>query len=133
MYRLTLAILVSLFFSTCSDKNKIPKGILPQLKMREVMRDMILADEFVTLYIWKNDSAINRLGESVQYYDQIFLIHGIKKEQFQKSLSYYRAHPDFLKTIVDSLNAKMNTSVAPPPLKKRLDTGLYKKNSLPVQ
>ena len=68
------------------------------------MWDMIRADEFVTSYIWKNDSSINRLAESTKLYEQIFTIHEITRDKYQSSLAYYRKHPGMLKTIVDSLN-----------------------------
>lgn len=89
----------------CSDKNKIPSNILSPLIMQQVMWDMIRADEFVSGFIWKNDSAINRQNESTQLYEKIFQIHHVTKQQFQKSLIFCREHPNILKIIVDSLNA----------------------------
>lgn len=133
MFRFVPAIFILLFFSSCSGKDKIPKSILPQGKIQDVMWDMILADEFVTSYIWKNDSLINRLEESSKFYERIFSIHKITKEQFQKSITYYREHPDLLTIIVDSLNAKESILRKRAPLKSYQDSISVKKNSLHIQ
>ena len=117
MYRPYLVLLILLIFSNCSGKNEIPADILSKEKMQEVIWDIIRADEFVTIFIWKNDSAINRLAESSQLYDQVFSIHDITKVRFQKSLAFYRNHPDQLKIIIDSLNAKENLLKGKNPVK----------------
>ena len=133
MYRLYLVLLILPFFSNCSGKNNIPDEILPKGKMQEVIWDMILADEFVTLFIWKNDSIINRFAESSQFYDQVFSIHDITKVRFQKSLAFYRNHPNQLKIIIDSLNAKENLLKGKKPVKISEDSGLIRKKVLPIQ
>ena len=94
---------------------------------------MILADEFITTYIWKNDSLINRLEESSKLYERIFNIHKVTKEQFQKSITYYHEHPDLLTIIVDSLAAKEKTLTKKAPLKIYEDSVFIKKSSLPIQ
>ena len=133
MYRLTLVMLILLFFSNCSGNNDIPENILSQEKMRKVMWDMICADEFVTTYIWKNDSSINRLAESTNLYEQIFSIHEISRVQYQNSLAYYRKHPDMLKTIVDSLNEKQKSAVKSYPVKLPEDSLFMRGKILPIQ
>ena len=133
MYRPYLVLLILLIFSNCSGKNEIPEDILSKGKMEEVIWDMIRADEFVAFFIWKNDSAINRLAESSQLYDQVFSIHGITKVRFQKSLAFYRNHPDQLKIIIDSLNAKENLLKGKNPVKLSEDSGLIRNKILPIQ
>ena len=133
MYRPKLVLQIFLFFSGCSGKKKIPGDILSKEKMQEVIWDMIRADEFVTIFIWKNDSAINRLAESSQLYDQVFSIHDITKVQFQKSLAFYRNHQDQLKIIIDSLNAKENSLMGKKPVKFSEDSGFIRNKILPIQ
>ena len=133
MLRHIQVILIAIVAAGCSDNIEIPKDILSQSKMQGVMWDLIRADEFVSTYIWKNDSLINREEESVNLYKQIFQIHNITKDQFRNSLSFYRQHPKLLKIIVDSLNTKGNSQqnknlVFPPG-----DTLSLNRNSLPVQ
>ena len=133
MYRPNLVLLILLIFLNCSGKNEIPADILSKEKMQEVIWDMIRADEFVTIFILKNDSAINRLAESSQLYDQVFFIHDITKVRFQKSLAFYRNHPDQLKIIIDSLNAKENSLKGKNPVKFPEDSGLIRNKILPIQ
>ncbi len=92
------------FFISCSDENKIPGDVLPPSKMEKVMWDMLRADEYVTSFIWKNDSAVNRFEESEKLYNEIFSIHNITKEKFEKSLSFYRNHTELMKNLIDSLS-----------------------------
>ena len=42
-------LIVTIFFLlyACSDKDKLPEGVLPKQKMREIMWDMIRAGEFL--------------------------------------------------------------------------------------
>ena len=124
---------ILLFTSGCSDKKTVPRNILSPLIMQKVMWDMIRADEYVTDFIWKNDSAINRQEESIQLYEKIFKIYHITKQQFQKSLIFYREHPRFLKIIVDSLNTKENILNRHIPLKVTEDSGSFRKNVMPIQ
>jgi Domain of unknown function (DUF4296) len=104
--RKLLFIFISLFLITsCKDKNKIPKDVFPQEKMQAVLWSMINAGEFLNGYVLYKDS-VDKLGESLKAYGQVFQIHHITKEEFDKSYSYYREHPDLLKEILDSLNKR---------------------------
>lgn len=97
---LSLLILVS-----CSEKNKVPKGILPPQKMEVVLWDLIRADEFVLNYIVK-DTSRNRKLESIKLYEQVFTIHGINKGKFQKSFLFYEKHPELLQPLMDTLEKR---------------------------
>ena len=106
---------VGLFFLflifSCSHKTR-EKSILSENKMKEVMWDMIRADQYVSGYLVR-DSTKNKKDESVKLYEEIFHIHGITKEQFKKSLDYYSAQPDRLKPILDSLGKRQNAFSSP--------------------
>lgn len=99
-------LLLFFFLISCSGKNKIPQGVLPKQKMQAVLLDMLKADEFLTGYVFPNDSALNRKQESIQLYEQVFRIHQTDRDEFKKSLSFYQAHPSLMKEILDSLNKK---------------------------
>ena len=51
--------------------------ILPQKKMQAVLWDMMRADQFLTDYVLNKDSSLNKITESLKYYQQIFAIHKI--------------------------------------------------------
>lgn len=108
--RLLIPLLI-FFLLSCKGKNKIPAGVLPQKKMQAVLWDIMRADQFLSDYVLSKDSGINKVTESLKYYEQIFAIHKTTKEQFQKSFSFYKDHPMLLKAIMDSINHA--SSVAP--------------------
>lgn len=98
-----LFLLCSLSVIACSDNDKLPGGVLPPQKMEEVMWDMIRAGEFLHSFVLYRDSNVNKAGESQKWYNRIYQLHAVSKEDFDKSLTYYREHPVLLKTILDTL------------------------------
>jgi hypothetical protein len=106
-----LSLFFVFFFAiSCADKKKMPKDILPQQKMQAVLWDMISAGEFLSAFVLNKDSIINKDSASLKIYGQVFQIHRITKEQFDKSYSYYRDHPELIKVIVDSLSKKQGSN-----------------------
>lgn len=97
------------------------------------MWDMLRADEFVTSFIWKNDSNVNRMEESLRLYEQVFSIHNISKEQFEKSLVFYREHPDLLKMIIDTLSLTEQPYKKPIPGPIETDSSVLPKSTVPIQ
>jgi hypothetical protein len=91
-------------FSLLSCKSSVPKDVLPPQKMQAVLWDVMLADETADYYSVK-DSSFRKLSKHVDYYQKIFAIHKISKEDFTRSLAYYTDHPATLKTILDSLQS----------------------------
>jgi hypothetical protein len=102
-------LLFALFLS-CSEKEQ-KQDILPEKEMREVMWDMMRADQYVAAFLLK-DSTRNKKAESIKLYEEIFRIHKITREQFKTSFDYYSAQPDLFRPIIDSL-AKRKVTTAP--------------------
>lgn len=94
-----------LFFISCSGKNKVPAGILPQQEMGAVLWDLIRADEYIINFILK-DSFHKKKHESIKLYEQVFKIHDINKDEFQKSLTFYKNHPGLLQSLLDTLESR---------------------------
>lgn len=105
MKTVPLLLFVLVIAAACSDENKVPKGILPLPKMREVMWDMISAGEFLNGYVLNKDS-VDRFAEAAKVYGQVLQVHKITREQFDKSYLYYEQHPALMKVIVDSLSKR---------------------------
>ena len=99
-----LILYASLLLAGCKSKDYIPNSVLPQLKMKAVLWDMIRADQYLADFVLNKDSTLNRKTESIQFYQQVFNIHHISKEEFRHSFSFYRSHPALLKIIMDSLS-----------------------------
>lgn len=94
-------ILLLIYLFSCSEKRP-SNDILPMDKMREIMWDMMRADQYVAAFLLK-DSTHNKKAESIKLYEEIFQIHKITREQFKTSFDYYSSRPDLLRPILDSL------------------------------
>jgi hypothetical protein len=86
---------------SCSEDPR-NKDILPEAKMREIIWDMMRADQYVTAFLLK-DSTRNKQAESVKLYEEVFHVHKITRDQFKTSFDYYSSRPDLLRPILDSL------------------------------
>lgn len=98
-----LLITMLIGFGACVNKSKVPGDILSQEKMKLVLWDLARSDQFVADFVSK-DTNLNKKEESLRLYEAIFALHQIKREDFKKSLDYYRMHPDLLRVVMDSLN-----------------------------
>jgi len=103
-------LLLFILFLSCSEKEQ-KKDILPEKEMREVMWDMMRADQYVAAFLLK-DSTRNKKAESIKLYEEIFHIHKITREQFKTSFDYYSSQPDLFRPIIDFL-AKRKITTAP--------------------
>jgi Domain of unknown function (DUF4296) len=93
--------------------------------MQKILWDMIQADQFAKQFIVKDSAKKNVSVETMKLYDEIFQIHHITKQEFQKSYQFYVGRPDILKIIFDSLAAQGNRHIqeiykpVSPPLKSK--------------
>lgn len=107
MNRLLLLCLGVIVFGLicCTDKDKIPKGVLPKDKMESVLWDMIQAERFKTSFL--KDSA-NLKAETFKLYAEVFAVHQVTKDQFVKSYKFYMSRPDIARDMFDSLASMAN-------------------------
>lgn len=104
-----------LIFSAChSQKQEIPKDILPVDSMKFVVWDMIQGGELAAIQYPAFKDSFNT--KSRQLYQQILAAHGLDKNTFFKSFDYYSRHPDQNKILFDSISAYAN----------RQRSGIYK-------
>ena len=96
------------FLIGCASKDNIPSGIIPKLEMQKVMWDMIQADQFSKQFLIKDSAKKNVNLETMKLYDEVFQLHHITKDEFQKSYQFYLGRPDIFKVIMDSLSAQGN-------------------------
>ncbi|OQP62125.1 hypothetical protein A3860_29695 [Niastella vici] len=108
MNRLLLVCLsvIVCFSISCTDKDKIPKGVLPKDKMEKVLWDMIQAERFRETFI--RDSSKNLKAETFKLYAQVFDIHKVSKDEFIKSYKFYMSRPDIARDMFDSLATRAN-------------------------
>ena len=100
-----IALVCTIFLFSCGNKQAIPPGILKPAVMQKVMWDVLRADAFAFDFI-KRDTAKKPEAENVQLQQQVFSVHKVSKEDFYKSYNYYKAHPDLMQPILDSMISK---------------------------
>ncbi|WP_028788353.1 DUF4296 domain-containing protein [Terrimonas ferruginea] len=104
MKRLLLSCcLLAAILVGCGNKNKIPSDIMPREKMDSVLWDMLRAGEFINGYVQVTDTGAARGSKSVAVYEEVLRVHKITRRQFDESFAWYRAHPDQMKRLLDTL------------------------------
>lgn len=91
---------------SCSTSD-VPKNLLSEEKMRQVLWQQIKADIY-TRENFVNDSLKkkNLYFENEKLQMQIFKNYGITKEEFYESYNYYLANEDKLTIMIDTMIAK---------------------------
>jgi Domain of unknown function (DUF4296) len=92
----------------CINKDKTPPGIIARDSMPRILWDVIVADQFSKQFILKDSAKINTRLETMKLYQQVFQLHHITRDEFQKSYQFYIARPDLMKIIFDSLSVYSN-------------------------
>ncbi|MHA4847755.1 DUF4296 domain-containing protein [Flavitalea antarctica] len=99
-------IILSLFLClciACTNKSKVPSGVLPQARMEKVLWDMMLADRFAAQFIMKDSARIDETEETFKVYAQVFSLNNITRDEFIKSYKFYMTRPDLSKVMMDTL------------------------------
>lgn len=103
MKKFILILVLPVLFFSCAKKNSIPADVLPPEKMEAIMWDMMRADQFLTDYVFSKDPQKDKDKESVVLYKKILSIHQVSKDEFQRSITYYKNHPKQLAVVLDSI------------------------------
>lgn len=107
MRLLLLLFWISLFAGSCSDKKKIPNGVLPPEKMQVVLTDILIADALNSERIVK-DSTLKWPNENASGFLKVFQLHHTTKNEFNRSYNFYLKRPDLFKVITDSVSSVIN-------------------------
>jgi hypothetical protein len=106
--RIIVTFLAILMIAGCTDKDKVPSGILPKEEMGNILWDMIQADQFSSIYMIKDTPRINLKTEDLRLYQQVFRMHQVSRDEFRKSLQYYEDRPELIRTVFDTLLSRGN-------------------------
>ena len=98
-----IAFLLLLVITGCSDKSEVPAGIIPPGKMKLVMYDMMRSSEFLSGYVLYKDTSVNKVGESLKWYNKVWEIHKIAEDDFRKSYEWYKTNPKVMSALMDSI------------------------------
>jgi hypothetical protein len=113
MKLLRLILILALIPAACGKSSSPPAGILSQKDMQEIIRDLMRADVFVSDFVIRKDSSLKESTEALKYYNIIFSMHGIDREGFRKSFTYYKDHPVLFNAIMDSINHQVAPVIYP--------------------
>src|SRR5687767_14663218 len=108
MNRLLLVCLGAIVWClvSCTDKDKIPAGVMPKDKMEKVLWDMIQAERYRETFV--RDSSNDLKVETFKLYAQVFETHQVSKDEFVKSYKFYLSRPDIAREMFDSLATRAN-------------------------
>jgi hypothetical protein len=83
----------------------VPSDIIPVDKMESILVDMHISDAVAEV---KTMGDINEKKLTQQYYLQIYRNHGITKNDFLKSYTFYENNPVLLNKIYDDILGEMS-------------------------
>ncbi|GAB4092613.1 DUF4296 domain-containing protein [Flaviaesturariibacter terrae] len=108
---LCVAVLVLLF--SCGG-DRLPKDVLPPARMALVLKQLLIADEWVG-YRRERDTLFDANAERIHRYRAAFREAGISEAQFRSSFAYYEAHPELLRNVFDTLQRQPNIDTVAAP------------------
>jgi hypothetical protein len=100
--RMCITLLAFVLVSSCGSKNSMPKEILKQDKMQGILWDVLRADAFAFQFVTK-DSTQKPEAAVAALQQQVFAAHKTTREQFYKSYAYYKANPERMSILLDSM------------------------------
>ena len=103
-YWLLCGVMCLLLWSCTGD---MPKNVMPIDTMKFVMYDVLSAQEMAQLIVDAKDTTATK-NKTFELYQQVFAIHKITREDFDRSFKFYEAHPDKIKILFDSVTAYGN-------------------------
>lgn len=133
MIRCLLFFSALLFLYSC--KESLPPEIIKPKKMEEILWDIVRA-EALSKERANRDSSVILENEKTGLYNEIFLIHNISKEQFDKSYTYYNNHPDIMGTMLDSIHirhSRIDSSAMQVKPVKTVNNSILRDSSMPVK
>lgn len=99
---------IFLLYDGCSEKDKIPSGVIGKEEMEKILWDMMLADQYAANYIIKDSAKVNVKMETLKLYEEVFRLHKVSRDEFRKSFQFYQERPDITRVMFDSLLARGN-------------------------
>jgi hypothetical protein len=97
--RLNAGLAFILLLISCSGKQEVPGDIIQMKPMRQIVWDMLQADE-LSFQRKISDSTLDLKTASFHLYDTVFAIHSISREQFYKSYEFYQRNPALYKSLM---------------------------------
>ncbi len=105
----TAVLFLLLLLAGCIDKDATPSGIIRKDTMQRVIWEMVQAEQYAKQYLARDSSHMNLRDSTNKLYQEVFQIHHITKDQFEKSYQYYLGRPDLIKSMFDTIVNRSNS------------------------
>jgi hypothetical protein len=92
------------FLIACSSKKTDKLAILPIKTMQQTVWQLMQVDEYLSRRI-ETDTTIKPSLEKAKYYQRVFNLNKVDREQFYATMDYLDKHPVELKALMDSVEA----------------------------
>ena len=106
MKRILLAGSFLIGMLSCTNRKSVPGDVIEPDSMEVIFRDAIQVDQFATGFLLKDSSKRNTKLETRGWYEEVFKIHQVTREDFERSLAFYQSRPDLMKELLDSMSAR---------------------------
>lgn len=103
MKYLTLCLVLVSFLAAHSCKPATDPHLIVLDSMKHIMWDLMKSDELYLRILAKDSTAAKR-KVNIRLYEEVYVLHHIRKGQFDSTLKYYEAHPAAFKILVDSID-----------------------------
>jgi Domain of unknown function (DUF4296) len=97
-----------MYLTSCTNRTSIPKDVIPIDSMQNLMKDLVMASEYVSKFVSPDTSIKDKTKANQDLMEIIFKIHHVTRAEFKHSLTFYESRPDLNKLIFDSLAADAN-------------------------
>jgi len=92
------------FLIACSSKKTDKLAMLPIKTMQQTVWQLMQVDEYLSRRI-ETDTTIKPSLEKAKYYQRVFNLNKVDREQFYATMDYLDKHPVELKALMDSVEA----------------------------
>lgn len=101
----TLLFLFVILIVSCDNKKQEEPNILSRDQIVDILTDIQLIEAKLS-FEKKSPPNLNEISE--KYYESVFLKYDISKEEFEKSLNYYKQNIEELNNIYSEVITKLN-------------------------
>lgn len=107
--RHTLPLLALLLLLSACHRQQQPSDVLPQETMVDFLCDAYLLEGYYAIATQYRYDVVP--ADLTPGYDSILALHGLTREQVERSLDYYTAHLDIYRQMHDSVAARLEAEL----------------------